>query len=71
MAQIFYDGAFDDLVADLAHLKKGSSFVDYLENFDNLLARVMLFEEIALIFFLSGLTVRLEKSICLHKPSTL
>ena len=36
-----------------------------------LLVRVMVFEEIALSVFLSGLAVRLEKSVCLHKPSTL
>jgi len=50
--QIFDDGAFDDPVAELARLKQGSSLVDYLEKFDNLLARVMVSDEMALSFFL-------------------
>ena len=69
--QIFDDGAFDDPVAELARLKQGSSLVDYLEKFDNLLARVMVSDEMALSFFLWGLTVRLEKSVRLHIPITL
>jgi len=35
-----------------------------------MLARVTVSEEIALSFFLSGLTVRLEKSFHLQRPST-
>ena len=69
--QRFDDCAFDDPVAELARLKQGSSLVDYLEKFDNLLARVMVSDKMALSFFLLGLTVRLEKSVCLHRPTTL
>jgi len=55
----------------LARLKQGSSLVDYLEKFDNLLARVMVSEDILLNLFLSGLNLELEKSVRLHKPSTI
>jgi len=36
-----------------------------------MLARVTVSEEIALSFFLSGLKLELEKSMCLHRPSSI
>jgi len=52
VTQRFDDGVFDDLVAELSQLKQGSSLVDYLEKFDNLLVIVMVSDEMTLCFFL-------------------
>jgi len=43
----------------------------YLENFDILLVRVHVYDEIALSFFLSGLNVELEIYVRLHKPTSI
>ena len=67
----FDTGAFDDPVAELARLKQEDSLIKYLERFDTLLAHIAIPEELALSFFLSGLTVKLEKSVRVHKPSSI
>ena len=67
----FDTGAFDDPVAKLARLKQEDSLIEYLERFDTLLARIAISEELTLNFFLSGLTVELEKSVRVHRPSSI
>jgi len=67
----FDTGAFDDPVAKLAQLKQEDSLIEYLERFDILLARHSISEELALSFFLSGLIVELEKSVRVHRPSSI
>ena len=58
-------------MAELAILKQEDSLIEYLERFDTLLARIAISEELALSFFLSGLTVKLEKSVRVHRPSSI
>ena len=67
----FDTGAFDDPVAKLARLKQEDSLIEYLERFDTLLARIAIPEELALSFFLSSLIVELEKSVRVHRPSSI
>ena len=67
----FDTGAFDDPVAKLARLKQEDSLIEYLERFDTLLARIAIPEELALSFFLSGLTIELEKSVRVYRPSSI
>jgi len=45
------DGVLDCLAVVLAKLKQGSSLMTYLENFDNLLAKMQVYIEITLVFF--------------------
>lgn len=42
----FDDETFDDPVAELVKLKQESSLIEYLEHFDNLLARVSISERL-------------------------
>jgi len=42
-----------------------------LENFDHILVRVSVSEDIALSFFISGLNIEFETFVGLHKPSTI
>nr|KYP41549.1 hypothetical protein KK1_037062 [Cajanus cajan] len=65
----FDTGVFDGLVAELARLKQKGALLDYLEKYDTLLARVVITEELALSFFLSGLTIELEKLVRVHRPT--
>ena len=58
-------------MAELAILKQEDSLIEYHERFDTLLARIAILEVLALSFFLSGLTVELEKSIRVHRPSSI
>jgi len=48
-----HDGVLDYLVDELSKLKQGSSLMTYLENFDNLLAKMQVYNEITLSFFFS------------------
>ena len=47
----FDTSAFDDPIAEIARLKQDGPLIDYLENFDTLLARVSITEDVALSFF--------------------
>ena len=58
-------------MAELARLKQEDSLIEYLERFDTLLARIAIPEELALSFFLSSLIVELEKSVTVHRPSSI
>ena len=52
-------------------MKQAGPLIDYLENFDTLLARVLITEDLALSFFLSELNPELEKSVRVHRPKTI
>jgi len=67
----FNTGAFDDPIAEISRLKQDGPLIDYLENFDTLLARVLITEDLALSFFLFVLTPKLEKSVRVHRPKTI
>ena len=58
-------------MAELAILKQEDSLIEYHERFDTLLARIAIPEELALSFFLSGLTIELEKSVRVYRPSSI
>ncbi|KAL5125372.1 Sugar transport protein MST1 [Glycine soja] len=64
-------GALDDPITETTRLQQDGPLIDYLENFDTLLARVSIAEDIAFSFFLFGLTHELEKSIRVHRPNTM
>jgi len=59
----FGSGSIDDPIVDLARLKQEGTLLDYLERYDTLLALVAISKDLSLSFFLSGLTIELEKSI--------
>jgi len=64
-------GNYDDPVSELSKLRQEGTLFDYFEKFDQLLARVDVTKEMAISFFLGGLHASLEKSVCIHNPSSL